>query len=71
MDLIYQDVAQRNQAQIASSTAPGIFVPRRAVLLLKSRSVDTRASPRAVLQLELKKLIGLELMGINDLSPIT
>ena len=70
MDLIYKDVAQRNQAQIASLNCARYLRPGGGLcLLLKSRSVDTTASPRAVLQSELKKLIGLELMGINDLEP--
>ena len=70
VDLIYQDVAQRNQAQIASLNCARYLRPGGGLcLLLKSRSVDTTASPRAVLQSELKKLIGLELMGINDLEP--
>lgn len=70
VDLIYQDVAQRNQAQIASLNCARYLRPGGGLcLLLKSRSVDTTASPRAVLQSELKKLIRLELMVINDLEP--
>jgi fibrillarin-like rRNA methylase len=37
--------------------------------MLKSRSVDTTAPPQAVLQSELKKLEGLELIKIMNLEP--
>ena len=70
VDLIYQDVAQRNQAEIASINCLRYLKPGGdLVLMLKTRSVDVSASPQAVLSLEKEKLQGLELYDILDLLP--
>lgn len=70
VDLVYQDVAQRNQAQIATlNCARYLCQGGELYLMLKSRSVDTTASPRAVLQSELKKLTGLDRIEVMDLEP--
>ncbi len=70
VDLVYQDVAQRNQAQIASlNCARYLCQGGELYLMIKSRSVDTTASPRAVLQSELKKLTGLDRIEVMDLEP--
>jgi fibrillarin-like pre-rRNA processing protein len=70
VDLIYQDVAQRNQAEIASSNCLRYLKSGGdLVLMLKTRSVDVNASPQSVLSLEEKKLQGLDLYGILDLLP--
>ena len=70
VDLVYQDVAQRNQAQIATlNCARYLCQGGELYLMLKSRSVDTTAPPQAVLQSELKKLEGLELIKIMNLEP--
>lgn len=70
VDLIYQDVAQRNQAEIASINCLRYLKPGgNLVLMLKTRSVDVGASPQAVLSLEKEKLQGLELYDVLDLLP--
>ncbi len=70
VDLIYQDVAQRNQADIASANCLRYLKPDGdLVLMLKSRSVDVNARPQAVLSWEKKKLQGLQLHAILDLLP--
>lgn len=70
VDLVYQDVAQKNQAEIASlNCARYLRQGGELYLMLKSRSVDTTANPRAVLHSELKKLKGLELIEVMDLLP--
>ena len=70
VDMIYQDVAQRNQAEIASINCLRYLKPGGdLVLMLKTRSVDVSASPLAVLSLEKEKLQGLELYDILDLLP--
>lgn len=70
VDMIYQDVAQRNQAEIASINCLRYLKPGGdLVLMLKTRSVDVSASPQAVLSLEKEKLQGLELYDILDLLP--
>ncbi len=70
VDLVYQDVAQRSQADIASANCLRYLKPGGDLLLmLKSRSVDVNASPQEVLSWEKKKLQGLQLHDILDLLP--
>ena len=70
VDLVYQDVAQRNQAEIASGNCLRYLKSGGdLILMLKTRSVDVNASPQAVLSSEKMKLQGLELYGIMDLLP--
>ena len=70
VDLIYQDIAQRNQAEIASSNCARYLLPEgNLLLMLKTRSVDVTADPGAVLQQEKKNLSGLDLLEVTDLMP--
>ena len=70
VDLIYQDVAQRSQAEIASRNAARYLKPGGdLILMLKTRSVDVTASPEAVLQAEMKNMQGLDLLHVMDLLP--
>lgn len=57
VDLIFQDVAQPNQAEIASRNA-ALFLKKEGSLLLsiKARSIDTVANPKEVFKEEVKKL---------------
>ncbi len=47
-DLVYQDVAQPNQASIAIRHLPFLKRGGRLILMLKTRSVDIRRSPEEV-----------------------
>jgi fibrillarin-like pre-rRNA processing protein len=70
VDLVYQDVAQRSQAKIASINCARYLKPGGdLILMLKTRSVDVTASPEAVLQAEMKNLQGLNLLQVMDLLP--
>ena len=70
VDLVYQDVAQRNQAEIASrNCARYLKSGGDLILMLKTRSVDATASPQAVLQAEMKNVQGLDLLQVMDLLP--
>lgn len=70
VDLVYQDVAQRNQSEIATLNCARYLRDGGGLcLMLKSRSVASTASPRAVLQSELKKLEGFEGIEVMDLKP--
>lgn len=70
VDLVYQDVAQRNQAEIASrNCARYLKFGGELILMLKTRSVDVTASPQAVLQVEMKNMQGLDLLQVMDLLP--
>jgi len=70
VDLVYQDVSQRNQAEIASRNCARYLKPGgELILMLKTRSVDVTASPQAVLQAETKNMQGLDLLPVLDLLP--
>ena len=70
VDLIYQDVAQRSQAEIASRNAARYLKPGGdLILMLKTRSVDVTRSPEAVLQAEMKNMQGMDLLHVMDLQP--
>jgi fibrillarin-like pre-rRNA processing protein len=75
VDLIFQDVAQPNQAEIAARNAIQ-FLKKDGYLLLsiKARSIDTVANPREVFKEEVKKLEqafkpGFEILNAKDLMP--
>lgn len=70
VDLVYQDVAQRNQAEIATRNAArylksGGFL----VLMIKARSIDVTADPRKVFRAEVERLAGVEVISSADLRP--
>jgi fibrillarin-like pre-rRNA processing protein len=70
VDLVYQDVAQRNQAEIAARNSSRYLKPgHRLVLMIKSRSVDTTLPPKQVLSTELEKLDGFSHPEVMDLLP--
>jgi fibrillarin-like pre-rRNA processing protein len=70
VDLVYQDVAQRSQAEIASrNCARYLKSGGELILMLKTRSVDSTARPEAVLQAEMKNMQGLDLLHVMDLLP--
>jgi fibrillarin-like pre-rRNA processing protein len=75
VDIIFQDVAQPNQAEIASRNVAR-FLKRDGYLLLsiKARSIDTAASPKEIFKEEVKKLEQafepkLEILTARDLMP--
>ncbi len=55
VDVIYQDVAQRNQSEILLKNAE-YFMPRHALLLIKSRSINAIESPGKVFRKEINQL---------------
>jgi fibrillarin-like pre-rRNA processing protein len=75
VDLIFQDVAQPNQAEIAARNASR-YLKRNGNLLLsiKARSIDTVANPKEVFTGEIKKLEQafeprFEILIAKDLMP--
>lgn len=69
VDVIYQDVAQPNQAEILIKNAEK-FSPRYAMLAIKSRSVDAVKSPKQVFREETEKLLSkFEILQSINLAP--
>jgi fibrillarin-like pre-rRNA processing protein len=70
VDLVYQDVAQRNQAEIATlNCAKYLKTGGALVLMIKTRSIDSSASPAEIRSSEIERLLGLEVQSIVDLLP--
>jgi fibrillarin-like pre-rRNA processing protein len=75
VDLIFQDVAQPNQVEIATRNAAR-FLKRAGDLLLsiKARSIDTVVNPKKIFTKELRKLEQtlepkFEILCVKDLMP--
>ncbi|MFB3765810.1 MAG: fibrillarin-like rRNA/tRNA 2'-O-methyltransferase [Methanotrichaceae archaeon] len=70
VDIIYQDVAQRNQAEIATLNAARYLKPGGCLMLMiKTRSIDVTASPKDVYRSEIEELKGMEVQYSTDLQP--
>ncbi len=70
VDLVYQDVAQRNQAKIASLNCARYLKPEGSlILMMKTRSIDVTATPHAVFRAEILELKGLDVVESKDLLP--
>lgn len=70
VEIVYQDVAQRNQAEIAALNCERYLKPGGTLLLMiKPRSIDVRGPPEELVSREVERLHGLELLEIEDLLP--
>ena len=71
VDLVFQDIAQRQQAQIFAKNV-NRFRPPWGILAIKARSVDVAANPRDVYQQvaqDVEALTGYEVVETVDLGP--
>ena len=69
VDVIFQDVAQRNQAEILIKNTE-IFSPKYAMLSIKSRSISASKTPKQVFREEIDKLKEkFYVLDIIDLRP--
>ncbi len=71
VDLLYQDIAQRDQADIAVTNAQ-MFLRSRgyACIFIKARSIDVTAKPRTVYRSQVKRLEEVfDIISVDDLSP--
>lgn len=71
VDLLYQDIAQKNQADIAIVNAE-MFLRSRgyACIFIKARSIDVTAKPRTVYRSQVKKLEeAFDVIRVDDLGP--
>lgn len=69
VDFIYQDIAQKNQAEILLKNSE-VFSPLYAVLAIKSRSINSIKNPKKIFKEEIKKLKEkFDILEIIDLKP--
>jgi fibrillarin-like pre-rRNA processing protein len=71
VDLIYQDVAQRQQAEIAMKNAEMFLKAGGYVfIMIKARSIDVTAEPREVYKSQIKKLEEMfYIEAVRELEP--
>jgi fibrillarin-like pre-rRNA processing protein len=72
VDLIYQDISQRNQAEIfVNNVTRYLKKDGQGVLMIKARSIDVSLEPKQVYKLITKELNehGFKIVDVIDLSP--
>jgi len=71
VDFLYQDIAQPTQAEIAITNAEMFLrTGGYACIIIKARSIDVTAKPKAVYKQEVKKLEELlDIMCVHELEP--
>ena len=71
VDVIYQDVAQRNQAEIALLNAKWFLKDGGYLIItIKAKSIDTTANPQKILEAEAEKLTSdFKIISKTDLAP--
>lgn len=70
VNLVYQDVAQRNQAEIANRNVARYLKPGGTlILMIKARSVDVTGDPKEVAREEIERLEGVDVVSVTDLRP--
>jgi fibrillarin-like pre-rRNA processing protein len=69
-DVIYQDVAQANQAQILIENARMYLKDGGYIILaIKARSIDSAKGPKDVINAEISKLKDVKITEVIDLGP--
>lgn len=71
VDLIYQDLSQRNQVEILKINSK-FFLKRRGriLMMVKAKSIDSTVEPREVFSLVLKEVSEtFEILATDDLEP--
>jgi fibrillarin-like pre-rRNA processing protein len=71
VDMIYQDIAQRNQVQIFNSNAAAFSDARDALLVLKIRAISSKGHERDILQEAISRIEGFRVLETVDLSPFS
>lgn len=65
VELVYQDIAQRNQVEILVRNM-AVFEAERGVLMLKSRSIDVNRAPREVFA-EVRKALASKGLAVRSM----
>ncbi|MEM4347193.1 MAG: fibrillarin-like rRNA/tRNA 2'-O-methyltransferase [Candidatus Altiarchaeota archaeon] len=69
VDLLYQDISQKNQAEILLKNSE-YFMPEYAMLAIKARSINSIQEPKKIFNQEIDKLKSkFQVLQIIDLKP--
>lgn len=69
VDIIYQDIAQRNQTQIFNANARYFKTARKAVLILKAKAITSRKKDKDILDQAISEIEGFRVKEVIDLRP--
>ncbi len=69
IDIIYQDVAQRNQVQIFNANARAFPKVKEAMLILKIRSISGKGTEEEILRREMAKIEDFKPVEVVNLNP--
>lgn len=70
VDFLYQDVTQKNQVSVFKKNASSYLkTGARAILIIKTKSIDVTMNPKEVLEREKSKLRGFKLLDQVNLKP--
>ncbi len=68
-DIIYQDIAQRNQIQIFNENADYFKCAKKAILILKARAISSSKNEKNILNTAIMGIHGFNIRKIIDLKP--
>lgn len=71
VDVIYQDVAQRNQVQIFNENARAFPGARLAMLVIKIRSISGKGDESTILHDEISRIEGFRATEVINLAPFS
>lgn len=69
IDVIYQDISQRNQVQIFNNNAEFFSSARSGLLVLKLRAISSRLSEKQILNTSLEQISGFRVKQVLNLKP--
>lgn len=69
IDIIYQDISQRNQVQIFNSNTSSRPEATSAILILKMRAISSRMSEKQILNSSLEEIEGFRVKEVLNLKP--
>jgi len=69
VNIIYQDISQRDQIEIFNSNSKEFRTARSAILILKLRSIDSSRNDMAILSKSIRKIEGFVVVETVDLNP--
>lgn len=68
-DIIYQDIAQRNQVQIFNENSDYFKCAKKAILILKAKAISSNKNEKSILNRAIKGIKGFNIKNIIDLKP--
>ncbi len=68
-DIIYQDIAQRNQVQIFNENAKIFPSVKKAVLIIKARAISSNRTDKSIISVATRQVKDFRVKEIIDLKP--